>query len=90
MPNVEFTDLLRRYFPDLQPTSVRGSSLYDIVTGLDEKFPGIRGYILDEQGRVRKHVAVAVDGDFVREKEAREITLGEQSNVMILQALSGG
>ena len=90
MPVVECTDLLKRYFPGLTSEKVEGSSLYEIVQQLDALHPGVAGYILDEQKAVRKHVAIAVDGAFIREKEAKNILVQPDSNVLILQALSGG
>lgn len=90
MPVVECTDLLRRYFPSLSSAEVDGTSFYEIVMQLDVLYPGITKYILDDQKAVRKHVAVAVDGAFIREKEARNITVEPNSTILILQALSGG
>ena len=90
MPVIECTDLLKRYFPELTASEVSGTSLYEIVMELDARHPGIAKYILDDQKAVRKHVAVAIDGAFIREKEARNISIHEDSNVLILQALSGG
>lgn len=90
MPTVEFTDVLRRFFPELQPTQTEEGSLYDIVAHLDQQYPGLRNYVLDDQGNVRKHVAIAVNGAFVREKTARAILLDADASLLILQALSGG
>lgn len=90
MPTIEFTDILRRFFPELKPVDAPEGSLYDVVVDLDARYPGLRKYILDDQGDVRKHVAVAINGAFVREKKARTIMLDDKSNVLILQALSGG
>lgn len=90
MPTVEFTDVLRRFFPELQPMQTEEGSLYDIVARLDQHYPGLRNYVLDDQGNVRKHVAIAVNGAFVREKAARTILLDANANLLILQALSGG
>lgn len=90
MPTIEFTDILRRFFPELKSAQTEEGSLYEIVMRLEQEHPGLRNYLLDDQGNVRKHVAVAVDGAFVREKKSRTIFLGAESNVLILQALSGG
>lgn len=90
MPTIEFTDILRRFFPALEPVQADDGSLYEIVTSLEERYPGLRNYLLDDQGNVRKHVAVAVNGTFIREKKARDIPLTAADRVLILQALSGG
>ncbi|HEY4802510.1 MAG TPA: MoaD/ThiS family protein [Paraburkholderia sp.] len=52
--------------------------------------PRLRGYILDDQGALRKHLAVFVDGVRVRDREHLSDALGEASRVYVVQALSGG
>ena len=52
--------------------------------------PRLRGYILDDQGSLRKHLAVFVDGQRVRDRQHLSDALGEQSRVYVVQALSGG
>ncbi len=63
--------------------------------GLDAAFqlnPRLRGYVLDEQGHLRKHVVIFVDGDRVRDRDRTtlNVPLSSDSKVHILQALSGG
>lgn len=63
--------------------------------GLDAAFqlnPRLRGYVLDEQGHLRKHVVIFVDGVRVRDRDraALAVPLLSDSTVHILQALSGG
>ncbi|HTR10476.1 MAG TPA: MoaD/ThiS family protein [Paraburkholderia sp.] len=52
--------------------------------------PRLRGYILDDQGALRKHLAVFVDGRPLRDRQHLSDALGEQSRVYVVQALSGG
>ncbi|MGU7774853.1 MoaD/ThiS family protein [Burkholderia sp. MR1-5-21] len=52
--------------------------------------PRLRGYILDDQGALRKHLAVFVDGQRVRDREHLSDALGDESRVYVVQALSGG
>jgi sulfur-carrier protein len=61
--------------------------------GLDAAFhlnPRLRGYVLDEQCHLRKHVVIFVDGVRVRDHVALDVPLSSDSTVHILQALSGG
>ncbi len=46
----------------------------------------LRGYLLDEQGELRKHVFIFVDGQRARLNNA----VGEESEIYVLQALTGG
>ncbi len=52
--------------------------------------PRLRGYILDDQGALRKHLSVFVDGRPVRDRQHLSDAIGEESQVHVIQALSGG
>lgn len=52
--------------------------------------PRLRGYILDDQGALRRHLAVFIDGHPVRDRQHLSDALGEASRVYVVQALSGG
>jgi len=52
--------------------------------------PRLRGYILDDQGRVRHHVAIFVDGGMVSDRDELTDTVGAASEIYVMQALSGG
>lgn len=90
MPNVTFTDALRRYFPTLADGPHGAANLLELLEQLDGDYPGIRNYLLDDQRRVRPHVAIGIDGTFCRVRSAEEIALGDVKELRIVQALSGG
>jgi len=50
----------------------------------------VREYVLDEQGHVRKHVAIYVDGRRIADRERLSDAVGSGSEIYVLQALSGG
>ncbi|PFH28825.1 MULTISPECIES: MoaD/ThiS family protein [Burkholderia] len=52
--------------------------------------PRLRGYIVDDQGALRKHLSVFIDGQPVRDRQHLSDTLGDASRVYVVQALSGG
>lgn len=52
--------------------------------------PRLRGYILDDQGALRRHLSVFVDSQPVRDRQHLSDTLSETSRVYVVQALSGG
>ena len=61
--------------------------------GLDAVFaiqPTLRGYVLDDQGALRRHVAVYVNGAAVRDRTRLSDPLGSDDEVYVFQALSGG
>jgi molybdopterin converting factor small subunit len=78
---------LRSYTGDEKVVAATGSTLGEVLDDLDRQFPGIRFRIVDEQGRLRKHVNVWLDDERCRDLAEPLDGVGE---VVIMQALSGG
>ena len=60
------------------------------LDGVFDRYPGIRHYILDDQGHVRHHVQIFVDGKLIADRDQLSDAVDDASEVSILQALSGG
>ena len=67
-----------------------GATLGATLESLFVRHPVLRGYVLDEHGSVRHHVAVFVDGQSITDKSALGVPLAPQSEIYVMQALSGG
>jgi hypothetical protein len=78
---------LRNYTSGATTATAEGTTVDEALTDLDARFPGIRFRVIDEQGRIREHMRIFVDGERVREVSATVRTRGE---VHIFGALSGG
>jgi sulfur-carrier protein len=78
---------LRDYTANAAAVSADGLTLGGLLADLDRRFPGLRFRIIDEQGRVRRHIKFFVDG--VQAKNL-DPTLDGATEVMIVCALSGG
>jgi hypothetical protein len=46
--------------------------------------------VLDEQGRIRHHMAVFIDGELARDRDHLTDPVGPNSTIDVIQALSGG
>ena len=60
---------------------------------LDEVFannPRLRGYVLDDQGRLRQHVAIFVNGQIVEDRRDLSDVVEASDELFVMQALSGG
>ena len=64
-----------------------GATLGAVLDDLDHRYPGIRFRMIDEQGKVRRHMRIFVDGMQVFDL-ARALRGTEE--ICIVQALSGG
>jgi molybdopterin converting factor small subunit len=62
-------------------------TLADALADLDNRFPGFRFRIVDEQQAIRPHIKIFLDGEL-----ARDLTTAAQpgSELIIVGALSGG
>jgi molybdopterin synthase sulfur carrier subunit len=89
MPSVHFTANLRRHV-SCPSSEVEGSTVAEILDAVFEHSPRLRGYVLDEQGAVRKHMNVFVDGQQIRDRSGLSDAVEPESEIYIMQALSGG
>ena len=90
MPTVVLTPHLRRFFDLPDRIEAQGKTVAQVLAALDERWPGLAFYVTDEQGRLRQHVAIWVDGRRVEDRDALADTVEPDGHVTILQALSGG
>lgn len=90
MPTVHFTQALQRFFDDLDSLETSGQSISTILTDIDSRWPGIRNYIVDDQGKLRKHVNIFIDGELIQDREGLTDPISPDSEVYFFQALSGG
>lgn len=88
MPRVQFTPILKRFFPALGPAQAQSLQIDALLEELEQQYPGLKDYLLDEQGELRQHVNIFVNDELVRDFHQRE--LNPKDEVFIMQALSGG
>ena len=89
MPRIVFTTQLRRFTvtPDVETGA---ACLRDALDAAFAVNPRLRGYVLDDQGHLRQHVVVFIDGQRSRDRAMQSDVLRPDSQVHVLQALSGG
>ena len=89
MPQITFTPNLARLV-QAPPTRVGGQSLRQSLREYFALHPRVRGYVLDDQGGVRRHVAVFIDNEMIKDRTDLSDAVRADSDVFIAQALSGG
>lgn len=78
---------LRSYTAQASSVEASGASLSEVLADLDRRFPGIRFRVVDEQGRLRRHMRVFVNDEMTRDLDT---PLSDRDEVTFVQALSGG
>jgi molybdopterin synthase sulfur carrier subunit len=89
MPRVVFTGHLRRYL-DASSLEVPGGTVCEALEQVFAARPRLRGYVLDEQGKLRRHVTIYLRGAPVADRVALGDAVGPTEEIYVLQALSGG
>jgi sulfur-carrier protein len=89
VPTVSFTSALQRFLaaPSAQ---VEGGTVGDALAAVFASRPALRGYLLDDQGALRRHVAVYVNGRPVSDRVRLTDPVGPRDEIYVFQALSGG
>lgn len=87
---VHFTPHLKRFFPLPEAVEIEAGSLKDMVQRLEHRWPGLAFYLVDDQGALRQHVAIWVDGERLLDRSRFGEPLREGAVVHVMQALSGG
>jgi molybdopterin synthase sulfur carrier subunit len=89
MPTVTFTPNLQRHV-SCPPTDVEGDTVRLALEAVFRENPRARAYVLDEQGAVRQHMVVFVDGRQVQDRQHLTDPVTPAGEIYVAQALSGG
>jgi hypothetical protein len=89
VPHVVFTPAIQRHV-ECPPRAVDGATVRAALDAYFAHHAGARAYVLDEQGALRQHVVVFVDGVQVRDRQSLDDALAPAAEVYVMQALSGG
>jgi len=90
LAEVQFTSHLERFFPTLKPTTVQGGNVKEILIALDEIYPGIASYIVDESFELRQHVNIFIGENMIIDRVELSDKVNTNDDIFIMQALSGG
>lgn len=89
MPSISFTANIQRHVAC--PTSnVNGPT---VRAALENFFKGnevARGYVLDDQGMLRRHMNIFINGEPIADRTALSDAVSDRDEIFVMQALSGG
>lgn len=90
MPTVHFTPALKRFRPDLSTIKVDAGTVAGVVAAVEQRYPGLGAYIVEENGALRRHVNIFINDTFIRDRKRLGDPVQPDDHVHIIQALSGG
>ncbi|MCW8877494.1 MAG: MoaD/ThiS family protein [Kangiellaceae bacterium] len=89
MPKVTFTENLVRHI-DCPACEVDANTVAEALQKVFAQYERLGTYILDDQGRLRKHILISVDDNLLNDRIHLSDPVKQHSEIYVLQALSGG
>lgn len=89
MPRVVFTPNIQRHV-DCPEMIVSGRTVREALENVFAANPRARGYVLDDQAALRRHMTVFVDGEVIRDRTLLADEVRTDATIYIFQSLSGG
>lgn len=86
VPVVSLRAPLRERAGNVPRHELPGATVGEVLRALESDHPGVKGWILDEHGRVRAHVNVFVNG----ERSAADTSVEPGDTLIVLPSISGG
>ena len=89
MATVHFTPQLQRHV-NCTSQQAQGATVRDVLNEVFREQPAVRGYVLDDQSRLRPHVMVYVGDQMIVDRAHLSDAVPADGDVYVMQALSGG
>jgi len=89
MPTVRFTDNIQRHV-ECPTRQVEGTRVREVLDAYFHTNTRARGYVLDDQGRLREHMSIFIDGEQLRDRVHLTDPVPADGVLDVIQALSGG
>ena len=89
MPRLSFTANIQRHI-ECVPATLHGASVREVLDGFFDHNPVARGYVLDDQGALRKHMLIFVNGEQIADRTGLTDSVSAEAEIYVMQALSGG
>jgi len=89
LAQLAFTAHLRDVI-ETAPQQIAGDTVRTVLETAFNSAPAARGYVLDDAGRLRKHVAIFLNNKREDPKKVLDMSVTDACEIYVMQALSGG
>jgi molybdopterin converting factor small subunit len=81
---------LRRLTGDEDTLDVEAGTVHEIIARLDDRYPGIRSRLCEDDERLRRFINIYVDGEDVRFLDNLSTRVADGAELSIVLAIAGG
>ncbi len=75
---------------NLSEVAAEGGTIRELMSHLEEKYPGLKARIYDDAGKLRRFVNVYVNDEDIRFLDNEETAVKDGSEVSIIPSIAGG
>jgi molybdopterin synthase sulfur carrier subunit len=90
MTTVKLPTILRKFADNEARVNAEGATLRDLLSNLEQTYPGITKNVLAEDGGLHRFINVYVNDEDVRYLGSLETEITDADTVSILPAVAGG
>jgi len=82
--------VLQKYTDNQSVLECDGNNVQELVAALEENYPGFKGRLRDEEGKLRRFLNFYVNSEDIRFLENEQTSLQDGDEVSIVPAVAGG
>ncbi len=81
---------LQKLTKDKDVVECKALSVEELIDSLEKDFPGIKGRLCDEKGKIRRFLNIYVNDEDIRFLQMEKTPLKDGDEVSIIPAIAGG
>ena len=90
MPTIRIPTPLRKLTKEQELVEANGGNVAELIESLDQKYPGLKERICDENGNVRRFVNIFLNDEDIRFLDDKDTSVKESDEISIVPAIAGG
>ena len=89
MANVKIPTPLRQLTDNMTSVDVEGSNVIELIANLDNKFPGVKDKIMEDNS-LKHFVNIYINGEDIRYIDSLNTEIKDNDEISIVPAVAGG
>lgn len=90
MPTLTLPALMKYYVNDLSEVQITGSTVSQAINDLTSQYPAIKPHIIDNQGRLRRHVNLFINKENINNLNGLDTSIEESDIIILMPSIMGG
>jgi molybdopterin synthase sulfur carrier subunit len=88
--NVRIPTPLRKLTKEKDIVQASGTTIQEIIDGLEKEYPGLKERICDERGELRRFVNVYLNDEDIRFAQGKSTPVKDGDEISVIPAIAGG